>query len=623
MNQQVSSARVPPPGAEDPRKRVTKKVKTREGVVDGVEVIMEEVVSDSRSTSFREALLTVPGLTGLDDEEFVDWEDDDDMPENRWYKENEDPKPPEFFLEGNIPVINVSDRELMDWSEPWKLTLVVNIMGKKVNFRVLENKLNRDWAREGSIKIIDLPKGFFAVMFSAETDYNRALFEGPWMVADHYLLVQRWRPNFINRAKKESKIAVWIRIPELALELYNLKFLTRLGSSLGNFLKMDQLTTFHHRGQFARICVELDLNKALTPHVIVRGEKARLEYEGLHAVCFTCGIYGHRMDTCTVQKPTVQVPTNSDDGVKEAAGGEREKETESSLIVGGDGPAWPISGETATVTKGMGSIDEGQAQESKFEDGSGSSNLGPWMLSKKATRKRNMGSLPSKVSKSTGVRVKMGQVKEVGSRFDVLKDTSVETHSSSGKELAVFAEKDKGSGPALSPLVEEVRGPSILGPITHFKVRNQSGGKNTQVGPTVRDLKKAARSISPYQKPPSLSEGGGGPKIKESFVLPSSSTSKGVLPKGEVSEYTRLQESIGNNMFLDGLAHLPLNKKGGSQKTFNSPSQQTFVLNGVVAMGICMDNSKGIDVMNQIDSATVCEQMGLKLSEQTTKTGSQ
>lgn len=139
---------------------------------------MEKVVNDSRSPSFRETLLTVPGFTGHDDEEFVDWEDDD-LPKNRWYKEKEEPKPPEFYREGNIPIINVSDKELMDWSEPWKLTLVVDIMGKKVNFRVLENKLNRDWAREGSIKIIDLPKGFYAVMFSAETDYSRALFEGP------------------------------------------------------------------------------------------------------------------------------------------------------------------------------------------------------------------------------------------------------------------------------------------------------------------------------------------------------------------------------------------------------------------------------------------------------------
>ncbi|RYR37171.1 hypothetical protein Ahy_A09g042101 [Arachis hypogaea] len=29
-----------------------------------------------------------------------------------------------------------------------------------------------------------------------EGDYRHALFEGHWLVADHYLLVQRWRPLF-------------------------------------------------------------------------------------------------------------------------------------------------------------------------------------------------------------------------------------------------------------------------------------------------------------------------------------------------------------------------------------------------------------------------------------------
>lgn len=264
----MSSARVSPTGNEDPRKRVTKKVKTREGVDECV-----EVASVSQGASFHEALLTVQGINGLDGEDFTDW-DDANLPENRWYKEVEDPKQEEFHREGNILVINVSDEELKDWCEPWKLTLVVNIMGKKVNFRVLENKVGRDWAKEGTIKIIDLPKGFYDVLFESENDYNRALFQGPWMVADHYLLVQIWKPNFNNRARRENKVAVWIRIPELSLELYNMKFLTRLGSSLGSFLKMDQLTTFHHRGQFARICVELDLSKALTPHVIVLGEKS-------------------------------------------------------------------------------------------------------------------------------------------------------------------------------------------------------------------------------------------------------------------------------------------------------------------------------------------------------------
>lgn len=175
---------------------------------------------------------------------------------------------------------------------------MVTLQGKKVNFRVLENKLNRDWAREGTLQITDLPRNFYVVQFSSIADYKHALFDGPWMLADHYLLVQRWRPFFIINAIVERKVAVWVRIPKLPLEFYNDKFLWRVGAKLGSLLKIDRLTSIHSRGQFARICVEIDLSKKLVPTIKVMGAVLKLEYEGLHVVCFACGRYGHKQDNC-------------------------------------------------------------------------------------------------------------------------------------------------------------------------------------------------------------------------------------------------------------------------------------------------------------------------------------
>ncbi|KAI9110998.1 hypothetical protein K1719_017873 [Acacia pycnantha] len=44
-------------------------------------------------------------------------------------------------------------------------------------------------------------------------DRDYALQEGPWMIADHYLLVQRWRPNFNPwKADNQKRVAVWVRI---------------------------------------------------------------------------------------------------------------------------------------------------------------------------------------------------------------------------------------------------------------------------------------------------------------------------------------------------------------------------------------------------------------------------
>lgn len=44
------------------------------------------------------------------------------------------------------------------------------------------------------------------------------------------------------------------------------------------------------------MCVEVDLTKKLVPAIKVRGLTLKVEYEGLHLVCFSCGRYGHRQE---------------------------------------------------------------------------------------------------------------------------------------------------------------------------------------------------------------------------------------------------------------------------------------------------------------------------------------
>lgn len=62
-------------------------------------------------------------------------------------------------------------------------TLIVNVLGKIVSFRLLEAKLQREWTKNGAIKITDLADGYFLVRFAIREDYIHALFEGPWKIA--------------------------------------------------------------------------------------------------------------------------------------------------------------------------------------------------------------------------------------------------------------------------------------------------------------------------------------------------------------------------------------------------------------------------------------------------------
>lgn len=74
--------------------------------------------------------------------------------------------------------------------------MIVKVLGKRVSFKQLEAKLNREWTKNGPISVTDLAEGYYLVRLSSQDDYRHALFEGPWKVADHYLIVQRWHPLF-------------------------------------------------------------------------------------------------------------------------------------------------------------------------------------------------------------------------------------------------------------------------------------------------------------------------------------------------------------------------------------------------------------------------------------------
>ncbi|XVE98727.1 hypothetical protein REPUB_Repub03eG0133000 [Reevesia pubescens] len=75
-------------------------------------------------------------------------------------------------------------------------------------------------------------------------------------------------------------------------------------------LKLDSNTTLVTGGKFVRICVEVDLRKSLVSKVRLGKHVQKIEYEGLHTVCFSCGIVGHRAENCfsTFKEMNKEVP---------------------------------------------------------------------------------------------------------------------------------------------------------------------------------------------------------------------------------------------------------------------------------------------------------------------------
>ncbi|XP_073273316.1 uncharacterized protein [Primulina huaijiensis] len=181
-------------------------------------------------------------------------------------------------------------------------------MGRSIGYNYIFRRIEALWKPKAPIDLVALDNDYFIVRFASIDDYYYAKFGGPWMVMDHYLIAKEWSPNFDPLSDNTNKLLIWVRFPCLLVEYYDKELLMKIGRKIGRPIRVDQATSLVSRGKFARICVEVDITKPLLAKFMLRRKVRRIEYEGIHMVCFTCGVYGHHQGDC----PEIEVGKNLD-----------------------------------------------------------------------------------------------------------------------------------------------------------------------------------------------------------------------------------------------------------------------------------------------------------------------
>ena len=77
-----------------------------------------------------------------------------------------------------------------------------------------------------------------------------------------------------------------------------MSFLMKVGEKIGKPIKIDEATSLVLRDHFARMWVEIDLEKSLISKFQLMCKVKKIEYEGIHLVCFSCDRFNHRKDEC-------------------------------------------------------------------------------------------------------------------------------------------------------------------------------------------------------------------------------------------------------------------------------------------------------------------------------------
>lgn len=122
------------------------------------------------------------------------------------------------------------------------------------------------------------------------------------------LMLKRWRLGFNPATESFGLRHLWVLLPGLPLQFWNLQALERIGASLGRFLKVDTKQLEASDRRLAKIYVEVDVQVGL-PEVLEidwRGQMISqdLDFLGLPFRCSFCRRTGHLRRDCYKFPPT-------------------------------------------------------------------------------------------------------------------------------------------------------------------------------------------------------------------------------------------------------------------------------------------------------------------------------
>ncbi|GMY33132.1 hypothetical protein FCV25MIE_28374 [Fagus crenata] len=163
-------------------------------------------------------------------------------------------------MDDDILVILLSKAEKERIHAPWRLALIIKVFGKSVGFKYMNFKVRSLRKPSGDMQCINLGSDYFVIHFKLKEDYWKVVNGRPWFINQQFLTIRHWSLGFRPSEAKISTTAVWARLLELPIELYDMNILRRIGNQLGSLLKIDARMMDNERGRFTRLCVQIDLD---------------------------------------------------------------------------------------------------------------------------------------------------------------------------------------------------------------------------------------------------------------------------------------------------------------------------------------------------------------------------
>lgn len=200
-----------------------------------------------------------------------------------------------------IPKIEYADVRRM--TEKWRNSAIGYVIGMDTPYTVMKRFADSRWATAGLLEVQRLHGGVFIFRFQSEQCMLEAVEASPMSLGNKMFIMQPWVKGGDMRKKDFKTVPVWIRLPGLEVQYYDVEALEKIVSAIGKPLYADKKTIEQERLAFARVCIEVSAGEKLPDQIEFINEDDILvsqpvQIEWMPSQCQQCKVFGHLTQNC-------------------------------------------------------------------------------------------------------------------------------------------------------------------------------------------------------------------------------------------------------------------------------------------------------------------------------------
>jgi hypothetical protein len=204
------------------------------------------------------------------------------------------PKAPKYVI--NSPRIEEQKQYMQDHA------LIGKFLGLWPSERELIKWIQYWWQPKGHYDLQLGSKGFFTIILHNLEDRNRIFDGGPYFFNSAGLFLRFWTEKFSPEKEDFTHAPVWIRLYSLPQEFWLEEVLAGIGNTIGIYVKSSEATKQRRYTSYARICVYLNIAKALPGSITLEYQDEdwaqTIDYEHIPFRCRKCHEHGHLFREC-------------------------------------------------------------------------------------------------------------------------------------------------------------------------------------------------------------------------------------------------------------------------------------------------------------------------------------